>query len=92
MTLDGLGADCQTDAGALVLAASVQAFKRCEDLLGMLGLNADPVVLHPENQLPVNALRRQVNARSLGTGKLQRVREQVLIKLRQHGSVSLYLG
>ena len=92
VTLDGLAAYGQTDAGTFVFAASVQAFERREDLLGVFGLDADPVVLYSENQLPVSALCRQVNVRSLGARELQRIREQVLIELRQHGSVSPHLG
>ena len=73
VSLNGPGADCEADACALVFPASVQAFERGEDLLGIFRLDANSVISYPENQLPVNAFSGQANKWLAVAGELQRV-------------------
>src|SRR5688572_8611492 len=53
MPLGYLAADGQPDARSLIVAPGVQALEHLEDLLGVLRLEADPVVLHDDPQRAV---------------------------------------
>ena len=53
MALDDLLTDGQSDARALVLAPTMQTPEGLEDLLGVLGLDADAVVFYPKDRVPI---------------------------------------
>ena len=82
MPLDDLAADGQSDARALVLGPTVQPPEGPEDLLGILGLDADAVVFHPENLLSIPFLEGQLDDRALPPAKLQRITDEILVELR----------
>src|SRR4030095_1203504 len=63
MPLDDLLADRQTDAGSWVRTAVVQALEDDEDPLKILRLDADAVVAHAEDPVPIAGARRDVQQR-----------------------------
>ena len=82
VAFDDLAADREADAGALVGLALVQAAEHLEDLLAILGRDADAAVGDRDLRHPV---RRRLGAhphpRAPVVAELQRVRDQVLQQL-----------
>jgi hypothetical protein len=82
MPLDDPPADGQSDARALVLGLPVQPPEGLEDLLGILGLDADAVVFHPKNLFSISFLKCQLDNRALISAELQGIADEILIELR----------
>src|SRR3954467_14768770 len=78
VVLDDLAAHRQADAGALVARTRVQALEDQKDAVGVLVVDADPVVLAAEAPEPAVALRREPNDRRRVAAELDRVADQVL--------------
>src|ERR1044072_8843307 len=82
VVLHDLAGDRQPDPGARIAVARVQALEHAEDHLGVLGVDADSVVVDREAPLRVLALRAHAH---LGHGadghELDRVGDQVLQEL-----------
>ena len=53
MPFDDLLTDGESDARALVLNPTVQPPEGLENLLGMLGFDADAIVFHPKDRVPI---------------------------------------
>jgi hypothetical protein len=83
MPLDDLAADGQSNARALVLGRSVQTFEGLEDLLGILGLDAEAVIFNPEDLLSLSFLEGQLDDRALISAELQSITDKILVELRQ---------
>src|SRR5919108_5862379 len=83
MVLHDLLGDRQTDAGAGIPAATVQALKDQEDALDVLRLDADAVVPQPEKPILPPTLRPNVDEDRLLAAELDSVAEQILEELYQ---------
>jgi hypothetical protein len=82
MPLDDLTTDGQSDARALVTGSTMQPPERLEDLLGILGLDADAVVFHPEDRVTLPLLDGQPDDRALIGTELQGIADEILVELR----------
>src|SRR3954471_17467016 len=78
VVLDDLAAHRQADAGAVVARARVQALEDHEDAVGVLAVDADPVVLAAEAPEAVVALGREPDDGRSVRAELDRVADQVL--------------
>jgi len=76
VALDDLTTDGQPDARALIRTPTMQTPEGFKDLLGILGLDADAVVFHPVDPVPILFFEGQPDDRALITAKLQRIRER----------------
>jgi hypothetical protein len=82
MTLNDLAADRQPDARALKLGKTVQPLEGLEDLLGILGVNADTVIFNPEDLVPISFFEGQLDDRALISDELQSITDKILVELR----------
>src|SRR5256885_6163573 len=77
VTLHNLLADGEPQARARVLVLPMQALEDDEDPLEVLWVDADPVVPHAEQPLPVASLCREPDLERSGPAELERVGDQV---------------
>src|ERR1043166_9050982 len=87
MAVHDLFADRQSDAGAGILLAPVQAVKYDEDALEIPGADADAIVPNAEHILAEIHLRADLYARRRPAMKLDRVADQILEQLRELAGV-----
>src|SRR4051794_7503419 len=92
VVLDDLAAHRQADAGALVARTRVQALEDHEDPVGVLVVDADPVVLAAEAPEAAVALRREPDDRRRVAAELDRVADQVLEHEPQQPGVAAHGG
>jgi len=92
MALHDLLGDRQTDAGARVLAATVQALKDQEDALDVLRLDTDAVVPQPEKPIIPPALPPNIDEDRFIAAELDSVAEQILEELYQLRFIGLTVG
>ena len=78
MALDNLLADRQADAGTLVGAVAVQAFKHLKDAILMLSCDAYPVILYRKLPALLFLLRCDVDLWLMGVAKLDSITNKVL--------------
>lgn len=88
VTLQDLLADCQPDAGAGILFASVESLENNENALGVLWGDADPIVLYGEGPTVAISVGRDMNAGSFVPSELDRISNEVLEQLTQLRAVS----
>ena len=81
MPLDDPAADGQSHARALVLGPAVQPLEGLEDLLGILGFDADAVVFHPKDLVSIFFLECQLDDRALISAELQGIADEILVEL-----------
>ncbi len=82
MPLDDPTADGQSDARSLVLGMTVQSPEGQEDLLGILGVDANAVVFHPEDLVSISFLESQLDDRGPISAELQSIADEILVELR----------
>ena len=61
----------------------MQPFENREDVIGILGVQANPVILHRNHPFGTRFPGRKVDARRLGAAILDRVPDEILQKLKQ---------
>src|ERR1035437_9994628 len=83
MAIDDLLADRQADAGARIPSASVQALEDLENAFEILRIDADAVVLHPEDPAPLLGPGADMDLQGLLTVELQGVADEVLEELHE---------
>ncbi len=88
MPLDDPTADGQSNARTLILGTTVQPPEGLEDLLGILGLDANTVVFHPKDPVSIFFLEGQLNDRALISAELQGITDEILVELRQQRRIA----
>jgi hypothetical protein len=81
--LDDFATDGQSNARALVFSTTVQPHERLEDLLGILGLDADTVIFNPKDLVLFPFLEGQLDDRKRISGEFQSITDKILVELRQ---------
>ncbi len=82
MPLDDPTADGQSNARTLIFRTTMHPHERPEDLLGILGVNADPIIFNPKNLVSVFFLEGQLDDRALISAELQGIADEILVELR----------
>ena len=91
VAFDDALADGQADAGAGVFCA-VEALEDCEDVAGVLGIDAEAIVGNGKNPVPAGFAGREVDARGIIAVIFDRVRDEILQQLAEVGLINHDLG